>query len=115
MNIQHNKSPPPYQHNSCNKEATYVDCGHNALRQCCNAQLPRAQTEQLNATVITYHTKPSPEKFLLGGKYVYYEIVPQNKILEQPHVFYRVTFLTGPALNVLSVGDGKIPTKKVKV
>ena len=27
---------------------------------------------------------------------------------------YRVTFLTGPALNVLSVGDGKIPTKKVK-
>ena len=28
---------------------------------------------------------------------------------------YRVTFLTGPALKVLSVGDGKIPTKKVKV
>ena len=24
-------------------------------------------------------------------------------------------FLTGPALKVLSVGDGKIPTKKVKV
>ena len=28
---------------------------------------------------------------------------------------YRVIFLTGPALKVLSVGDGKIPTKKVKV
>ena len=28
---------------------------------------------------------------------------------------YRVSFLTGPALKVLSVGDGKIPTKKVKV
>ena len=25
---------------------------------------------------------------------------------------YRVVFLTGPALKVLSVGDGKIPTKK---
>ena len=30
-------------------------------------------------------------------------------------LYYRVTFLTGPALKVLSVGDGKIPTKKVKV
>ena len=28
---------------------------------------------------------------------------------------YRVVFLTGPALKVLSVEDGKIPTKKVKV
>ena len=28
---------------------------------------------------------------------------------------YRVVFLTGSALNVLSVEDGKIPTKKVKV
>ena len=28
---------------------------------------------------------------------------------------YRVIFLTGPALKVLSVGDGKNPTKKVKV
>ena len=28
---------------------------------------------------------------------------------------YRVFFLTGPALKVLCVGDGKIPTKKVKV
>ena len=27
---------------------------------------------------------------------------------------YRVVFLTGPALKVLSVEDGKIPTKKVK-
>ena len=28
---------------------------------------------------------------------------------------YRVFFSKGPALKVLSVGDGKIPTKKVKV
>ena len=28
---------------------------------------------------------------------------------------YRVVFLTGPALKVLSVEDGKIPTNKVKV
>ena len=28
---------------------------------------------------------------------------------------YRVVFLTGSALKVLSVGSGKIPTKKVKV
>ena len=28
---------------------------------------------------------------------------------------YRVIFLTGPALKVRSVGDGKVPTKKVKV
>ena len=28
---------------------------------------------------------------------------------------YRVIFFTGPALKVLSVGDGKIATKKVKV
>ena len=28
---------------------------------------------------------------------------------------YRVIFLNGPALKVLSVGDGKVPTKKVKV
>ena len=27
-------------------------------------------------------------------------------------VLYRVIFLTGPALKVLSVEDGKIPTKK---
>ena len=31
------------------------------------------------------------------------------------YLIYRVTFLTGPALKVLSVGYGKIPTKKVKV
>ena len=31
------------------------------------------------------------------------------------HQYYRVTFLTGPDLNVLSVGDDKIPTKIVKV
>ena len=31
------------------------------------------------------------------------------------YIYYRVIFLTGPALKVLSVGDGKIPTKKVKV
>ena len=30
-------------------------------------------------------------------------------------LFYRVIFLTGPALKVLSVGDGKNPTKKMKV
>ena len=35
--------------------------------------------------------------------------------LEYEWPIYRVTFLTGPALKVLSVGDGKIPTKKVKV
>ena len=29
--------------------------------------------------------------------------------------YYRVIFLTGSALKVLSVGDGKIPSKKVKV
>ena len=28
---------------------------------------------------------------------------------------YRVVFLTGSALKVLSAGDGKIPNKKVKV
>ena len=30
-------------------------------------------------------------------------------------VIYRVFFSKGPTLKVLSVGDGKIPTKKVKV
>ena len=30
-------------------------------------------------------------------------------------LLYRVIFLTGSALKVRSVGDGKIPTKKVKV
>ena len=32
----------------------------------------------------------------------------------QKYIFYRVIFLTGSALKVLSVGDGKIPTKKGK-
>ena len=30
-------------------------------------------------------------------------------------IYYRVIFFTASALKVLSVGDGKIPTKKVKV
>ena len=29
-------------------------------------------------------------------------------------IYYRVIFFTASALKVLSVGDGKIPTKKVK-
>ena len=42
---------------------------------------------------------------------VTYERNTSGKICEK----YRVVFLTGSALKVLSVGDGKISTKKVKV
>ena len=42
-------------------------------------------------------------------------IIILAKPIQMNTFIYRVTFLTGPALKVLSVGDGKIPTKKVKV
>ena len=45
-------------------------------------------------------------------------ILPDLQLLEEV-LTYRVTFLTGPAQksskSPKSVGDGKIPTKKVKV
>ena len=44
------------------------------------------------------------------GRHLLSHHVKLNKVL-----IYRVTFLTGPALKVLSAEDGKIPTKKVKV
>ena len=62
-----------------------------------------------------------------GPKMVYFG--PTSRCAQNQHVccfwiftqkrliccFYRVIFFTGSALKVLSVGDGKIPSKKVKV
>ena len=47
------------------------------------------------------------KEFFIGFKSLTHEMLFSHS--------YRVVFLTGSALKVLSVGSGKIPTKKVKV
>ena len=63
---------------------------------------------QINAASVTLH----PIRLAIWG-HIWKTYMLKKK--SDLHWIYRVTFLTGPALKVLSVGDGKIPTKKVKV
>ena len=56
-----------------------------------------------------------PAAFLLFHAFYSPRINIQTDIFIEKLETYRVVFLTGSALKVLSVEDGKIPTKKVKV
>ena len=65
--------------------------------------------EVVNKNLIKGHSGQPPSDVMFCG------VLNFSVMFESQIPFYRVFFFTGSALKVLSVGDGKISTKKGKV